>query len=226
MPLTPTSRLFFRPATLQAFACGCADKSQPAVQFGASNHLPLMHYLSGKAGVGSLLETRSPFAILWAIISIIINPLNAESVWATSHVSNKLLEGVSPPVTHANPAPPVILVISGGGIFASLNDAAPYSVKRVCGGIDSINGLGHSFANNLPIATTAGGCVALPQITKPGRDFFPAIADANHRSRFFWPDSLPFSNHSESSESGSFFNVELNRHDGIIYKTKAMSTII
>lgn len=223
MPSSPTSCLFFRPAALQSFASCCGGESKPSIQFGVGNHFSIVNNLSRTSSIGRLFQTRSPFAIIWAIIAIIVNPFHAESVRAIPHVINKILEGSPPSVTHFDSAPTVIFVISGCRIFASTDDSTPYSVKRVFGGIDSTNDLGGSFSGNLPITTTAGCCGTLPQITKPDVNFFATIAEAKHSSCLFWSDSIPFSNHSKSRKSGSFFDIELNRHTAIMDKAKSES---
>jgi hypothetical protein len=213
MPLPPTSHLFFRPATLQAFAGGGRCDSKPSIQFGVGNHFSVVQNLSGYSGIRRLLNSVRPLAIFWAVVSIIINPLDAESFRLSSHVGDEVFKRISPPVTYGNTTPSVISEVIGSRVFTSFDNSTPNIVERMGGGLYSIDDFSMNFRLPRFTVASARGSVSLANIRKANINGISAIAATVHRSNFSNSSTFTFGLNDQFSIAGSAFDIQFFRHE-------------
>jgi hypothetical protein len=91
--------------------------------------------------VPSLHASRSPPAIIWAIIPIIIDSINRQLPRTVTHISQKVLKLV-PAQAYGNAATSISVIARRFRVIASLNHACPNSVRpgftKKVGSISSI----------------------------------------------------------------------------------------
>ena len=212
MPTTSTNHLLIRPTPLGAFACSRVDQAKSSVEFGMSDKLSFKKYFLGNSGVGRLLNSVRPNAIIRAVITIVVFSLNAESFGSSPHVGSEGLKGFPPTITDSNPPSSIVLKARTSRIVASFDYAAPCFVKRVIGRFFAINNLTANTRLILPIEAPARSGVALANICEPDIDGVPAITDAIHSSDISGSFSHPFGLNNQSSVAGAILNNKFFGH--------------
>ena len=81
------------------------------------------------SSIFGLFFSSGPSAIFGAIPFLIVNSLNAKSIWPFTHVAQEISK-IKPAVTNCNSPTPVIFVSLALGTCASFFNALPYLVSR------------------------------------------------------------------------------------------------
>jgi hypothetical protein len=95
----------------------------------------------GKPRIDRLLLWCCPPAVLRRVVAVIVDAVNAASVWALSHVGEKRSEGVVPSVAHTYSPSSILEEGRVVLVFASVAHCRPHPVKRVVGQAVELFGL-------------------------------------------------------------------------------------
>lgn len=144
-----------------------------------------------------LLRTTCPFAIRWAVVSVIVLSFDAESFGANSHVVGKQLK--SPPsFAHADSPASVVLERIIFWIPAPLANITPRPVKVVAGHAMRLSDEGKDFGLQTSARTRSSTKYAsgeYPDLNSAianavgiGHSFFVARNRDQRESRIFLPD--------------------------------------
>jgi hypothetical protein len=83
-----------------------------------------------RPAVAQLFRVGGPFAVLWTVGAIIVNAFNGEARRALTHIGQKRLKALTPPLADINTARAVIAIGWVVGVFASGYHGGPASVFR------------------------------------------------------------------------------------------------
>ena len=125
---------------------------------------------------GLLLSCR-PFAVFFAIISIIVYPVYLECfVIAFFHVTKKCFKRISPFTTNTNATPTIPMIVDMRRIIAPLFHVSPANVYFTTRQTVSFEVYAWEFFS---IAATAF-CFSVKKVIGPSVQFITAIADTRH----------------------------------------------
>lgn len=135
----------------------------------------VMRYKSVTPSISHLLFTRSPAAVLWCVVSIVIDTVNGMTCGRrVTHILVEVLERGKPAAADFDSATSVAAVNGASWISAPLFHGGPFLIHS--GRSFSVD----SYCGNLPLAaktpTTTRG--AAPKTVSSYVEFRPAIADA------------------------------------------------
>lgn len=102
---------FFAPSPPDSFLNECAAATEPPRPLRMAKRFPFVGYKFCSPLIITLFFLRSPSAIVWRVIAIVINAVyRVGSRRSAPHVSEKSSIVVTPLPAHTNPPPPVVLV--------------------------------------------------------------------------------------------------------------------
>ena len=79
-----------------------------------------------------LLLAGSPTAVVGSVVALVVDPIQATTLWSWSHILVEVLE-LSPPLANSNPPTTVIMVVFALRVVATLQHHSPRLVDRgVC----------------------------------------------------------------------------------------------
>lgn len=130
------------PSQSQPCAENVVANSNPLRPLNHSGGFAIKRDASAVASVPSLLLGRGPLAVLWAIVSVVVLALNAQSVWALSHIGQEVCEGLTPSIANTYPPGSVSRPVTVIGIVAAPLHVHPSNVG---------SGIGHAmFPRSVP----------------------------------------------------------------------------
>lgn len=131
----------------------------------------------GPSVLGLLCYSR-PFAILWGVISVIVNSIYRLTGGGFAHIRKETLEAIRPFGTHANTTRSIFIISRARRAFASILHGFPYPIGATEHGSNSmavrLKPCGREFA----VKASAGLCDTRNKPMPSESPAFPAITPA------------------------------------------------
>lgn len=90
-----------------------------------AKYFPVNQYPYGSSCVFSLFADRNPFTVKWLVVPVAVLSFDAVTIWANTHVFDKVIEGRKPPITYSNPPASVIIPSNASRKIAPVFHSVP-----------------------------------------------------------------------------------------------------
>lgn len=163
-----------RPASFDAFIKQTAGDAFMLDPLSESPRVRSDRYLTIISFIVGLFDRRAPATVGGAISLIIIDAIDASSVWFFAHISKKDKEIGAPSRTHGNATPPVATIGYIPRVFAAIDHVAPKFMHR---GARHAVGRGARYCR-ISSQATAGPYLSAAKIIPKNSDHCPARTPA------------------------------------------------
>jgi hypothetical protein len=156
-----------------------------------------------------LLNRVRPSAVFWAVVSIVVDPVDAGTFWSCAHVAGEYREAILPPFADLDSSSSITWESGMLGIGCSGLHPLPSGVKRVIFGFQTINQFCARLGAFGISITSAGHRFSVSDVPDVNGMSFSAVAGTREECPCVTCGVFPFfkSHNNKSSEPASCFNV-------------------